>query len=97
VKYLDRIDSELRSVLDAFDSTSPMRRHSAGYIDLDHYKSFLRQNFHQMRERPLLMAPAVARHQTGRDIVKLLHERAVEGVDHDLLDGGMNGRGSTHE
>jgi len=85
MKYLDRIDAELRSVLDDFDSTSPMRRLLEADIDLDHYKSFLRQNFHQLRQRPLLMALAVARLQTSREAVKLLHKRAVEEVGHDLL------------
>lgn len=83
--YKERLESELRSIVEEFDAKPPLKRLHGGDITLDHYKSFLRQNYYPLRERPVQLALTAARLRAGREVTKLLHRRAVEEIGHELL------------
>ena len=85
MSYGERLEDELRSVVEVFDARPPLARLHAGDISLDHFRSFLQQNYHLLRERHTLLALATARLRAGPDVTKRLLNRAVQEIRHELL------------
>lgn len=85
MSYVEQLESELRSIVEAFDAEPPMKRLLAGDITLDHYRSFVQQNYYPLRERSLQLALAAARLRAAPDVTKLLHKHAVQEIGHELL------------
>ena len=85
MSFVERLESELRSIVEAFDAEPPMKRLLAGDITLDHYRSFLKQNYYALRERATQFSLAAARLRAGPAVTKLLHKNAVQEIGHELL------------
>ncbi len=85
MSYGDRLESELRSVVETFDARPPVKRLLAGDITLDHFRSFLQQNFHLLRERHTALALAASRLQAGPEVTERFLKRAVQEIRHELL------------
>ena len=85
MSYGERLEGELRSVVEAFDAKPPLKRLHAGDITLDHFRSFLQQNYHLLHERHVLLALAAARLRAGPDVTKRFLNRAVQEIRHELL------------
>lgn len=85
MNYGERLESELRSVVEAFDAEPALKRLHAGDISLDHFRSFLQQNYYLLSERHALVALAATRLRAGPDITKYFLNRAVQEIRHELL------------
>ncbi len=83
--YGERLEEELRSVVEAFDAKPALKRLHAGDISLDHFRSFVQQNYYLLRERHRVLALAASRLQAGPDVTMHLLNRAVQEVRHELL------------
>ncbi len=85
MSHHDQLDTELQRILEAFKASGPLARLHAGEIGVNHYASHLRQNYFQLRERPVILGLAAARLMRSPASAKLLHKRATEEIFHDQL------------
>lgn len=85
MSHYDRLHAELQSLLTRFADARPMARLQAGEVGVPHYASHLRENYFQLRERPVVLALAATRLTASAPALKLLHRRAIEEIHHDKL------------
>lgn len=86
MSYMEAILREFDEALADFNDSRPMKRLAARDIDLDHYKSLLRQIFHHARENPQIQALATVYFRgPQRDVIKHFYRHAASEIGHDQL------------
>jgi hypothetical protein len=86
MNMFDRVRAEWENVRLDFNRCEAMQRIVGGDIGIAHYKSILRQIFHQARENPQLQALAAVRFRGGqRESIKRFFQHATSEIGHDKL------------
>lgn len=83
---LDHLKTDFKTIAEAFQMSPPIVRVFQERITVDHYKSLLRQLYHQVRENPQIMTVATAHFRgSQREIIKDFTKHAVSEMGHDVL------------